>query len=147
MKTNSSMHPRRRAQMWLPSIAVFAAIVLVPLAGLGVECEVLGEEVVFVDTKGVSVDADSLDTMALRQVGTTVTVYERTPASAAALVSDLASAGESDLTLLDANAWLLAQAPACKTRPGGGCTGVCPGKQSCKQVKKPGKNICQCMLR
>ena len=147
MRTSSSMHPRRTTPTWLLASVAFAAIVLAPLAGAGTECEVLGEEVAFVDTEGMPVDVGNGDAMAFRHVDTTVTVYERTPAAAAALVTDLEAEGETDATLLDPNTWLLAQAATCKMRAGSKCTGVCPGKQNCKRLKKPGKDICQCMLR
>ena len=147
MKTNSSMHLGRTTPTWLAASVAFAVIVLVPLAGTGTECEALGEDVAFVDTKGAPVDVGSGDAMAFRHVGNTVTVYERNSAAAAALVTDLEADGETDATLLDPNTWLLAQATTCKMRAGSKCTGVCPGKQTCKRVKKPGKDICQCMLR
>ena len=147
MKTKSVKRPRLKTRPSLLTSALFAATLLLPLSAVGTQCEALGEEVAFVDMKGLPVDVGTVDAIAYRHVDDKVIVYERTGAAAAALVADLAAAGESDPTLLDAETWLVAQAGTCKMRAGSKCSGVCPGKQSCKRVKKPGKDICQCMLR
>lgn len=126
---------------------VIAALVAAPaLAAADEGCETLNGDVALVGVQGSPIDITGVDAIAYRHVGAEVVVYERTQADAAQLVAELAALGETNPSLLDEKTWLVAQAPGCKTRPGKTCGGACPGKQTCKRVKKPGRDICQCML-
>ncbi len=128
-------------------LAVIAALVAAPaLAAADEGCETLNEDIAVVGVQGSPIDITGVDAIAYWHVGAEVVVYERTQADAAALVADLTALGETNPSLLDEKTWLVAQAPGCRTRPGNTCGGTCPGKQTCKRLKKPGKNICQCML-
>lgn len=146
MKAKSAKRPLTKIGPSVLASAVMAAM-LAPLhSAADTECEVLAEDTAIVDVHGLPVDAGNVDAIAYRHVDAKVVVYERSGADAAALVSDLAASGESDPALLDAETWLVAQAAGCKMRAGNKCSGACPGKQSCRRVKKPGKDICQCVL-
>ena len=135
-----------KAAASLLASAIMAAMGGAPHAAADAGCEVLAEDTAFVDANGRPIEAGQVDPIAYRHVDGAVVVYERTRADAQALVRDLAASGVSDPALLDAETWLVAQAAACKMRAGNKCGGACPGKQSCRRVKKPGKDICQCML-
>ncbi len=145
--TKTTIDRLRPSTRSLFPLAVIAALVAAPaLAAADEGCETLNEDVAFVSVQGLPIVVGRVDAIAYRHVGAEVVVYERTQADAAALVSDLAALSETNPSLLDEKTWLVAQAPACKTRPGNTCGGACPGKQTCKRLKKPGKDICQCML-
>ncbi len=145
--TKTTIDRLRRSTLSPLLLVVIAALVAAPaLAAADEGCETLNGDVAFVGVKGLRIDVGAVDAIAYRHVGAEVVVYERTQADAAALVADLAASGVTNPSLLDEKTWLVAQAPGCKMRPGNTCGGACPGKQTCKRVKKPGKDICQCML-
>ena len=115
-------------------------------ADQGDSCPVLGADVQFVNLKGNTVDPATADAIALIEADNgTVLVYGRTSADAEALVRRLVAAGEQNPELLDADAWLVAQVGGCQNRAGNKCGGTCPGRQTCKRVKKPGKDACTCV--
>lgn len=145
MVAKSANRPSTKTAASLLASVIIAAMGAPSPAAAVTGCETLAEDTAFVDANGRPVDAGGVDAIAYRHVDAGVVVYERTRADAEALVRDLAASGESDPALLDAETWLVAQAAACKMRAGNKCSGACPGKQSCRRVKKPGKDICQCM--
>ena len=115
-------------------------------ADQGDSCPVLAADVQFVDLSGNTVDLATADAIALREVDNgAVLVYGRTSADAEALVRALAADGERNPELLDADAWLVAQVGGCQSRAGNKCGGTCPGRQTCKRVKKPGRDACTCV--
>ena len=80
-------------------------------------CSTLASDTRFVDLAGNAVDPETVDAIAFREMdGGTVLIYRRTSADADALVQRLATSGESDSTLLRADAWLMAQVASCKMR-------------------------------
>ena len=115
-----------------------------------VHCPTLAPDTRFVDLEGNAVDPAQVDALAFKETGSkTVFVYRRTAADAEALVRGLVADGESDPAVLAPDTWLMAQGPAaCQMRPGNRCGGNCPGRQTCKRVKRPGpgRDICRCML-
>lgn len=134
-----------KAAASLLALVIMVAMGVPSPAAADAGCETLAEDTAFMDANGIPVDADGVDAIAYRHVDAGVVVYERSRADAEALVRDLVASGESNPALLDAQTWLVAQAATCKMRAGNKCGGACPGKQSCRRVKKPGKDICQCM--
>jgi hypothetical protein len=141
----SANRPSAKIAAALLASAVVAAMGVPLHSAADTGCEVLAEDTAFVDVNGLPVDPGRVDPIAYRHVDAGIVVYERTRADAESLVRDLAASGESDPALLDAQTWLVAQAATCKMRAGNKCSGACPGKQSCRRVKKPGKDICQCV--
>ena len=133
---------------------VFSLLGLIVVASVSadatVPCPTLALDTRFVDPRGNAVDPATVDAIAFKETdGGTVLVYRRTPADAEALVRGLVVDGESDPALLNADTWLVAQAASCQMRVGNKCSGACkgPGKQTCKRIKKPGKDICTCSIR
>jgi len=142
----SANRPSAKIAASLLASVIMAAMGVPSPAAADTGCEALADDTAFVDANGRPVYADGVDAIAYRHVDAGVVVYERSRADAEALVRDLAASGESAPALLDAETWLVAQAATCKMRAGNKCGGACPGKQSCRRVKKRGKDICHCML-
>ena len=127
---------------------ILAGLCTVPLMSAYADCPVLDAETAFVDLQGNLIDPTLVDPIALVETGNKVTVYQRSRNDAEELVRQLAFSGETTAERLDADAWMVAAAGTCSGDPGPGkkCTGVCPGKQRCKRIDKPGKDVCACVL-
>jgi hypothetical protein len=140
---SGGLFKERFAGFGLTVFSLWAALSIPALA----DCPLLEPETGFFDTQGNHVDPVLVDYIALVETATSVTVYRRTQSDAVALVGLFAASGESDPDLLDASTWMVANSIACEgdLGPGKKCTGACPGKQRCKRIHKPAKDICACV--
>ena len=115
------------------------------------DCPTLPDSTQFVGLDGAPAHPGGSETIALQEIGDDkILVYRRTVRDADVLVHRLAANGVSDPALLNPDKWLLAQVGKCRNRPGTGdkCIGNCPGKQTCRRIKRPGPGglNCQCVV-